>query len=62
MKNNLYFCSDYPLNADFEILKEFYEIPKKRILEGVSKETQKFADQAFKFYDIKVTIEDANNF
>lgn len=39
MKNNLYFCSDYPLNADFEILKEFYEIPKKRILEGVSKET-----------------------
>ncbi|CAD8070298.1 unnamed protein product [Paramecium sonneborni] len=62
IKENLYFCSDYPLNADFEILKEFYKIPKKRILVGIPKETQKFADEAFKFYDVKINIEDATNF
>ncbi|CAK77729.1 unnamed protein product (macronuclear) [Paramecium tetraurelia] len=62
INNNLYFCSDNPLSADFEILKEFYEIQKKRILEGVSKDAQKYADQAFKFYNIKIVIEDATNF
>ncbi|CAD8064408.1 unnamed protein product [Paramecium sonneborni] len=63
-KNNLHFCSDNPLSADFDLKMELYQIPQQnnRILLPLSKEQQKFGDQAFKFYNVKITIENSADF
>ncbi|CAD8076246.1 unnamed protein product [Paramecium sonneborni] len=62
--NNLNYCSDNPLSADFDFMIDFYDIPQNnnRILAALSKDQQKNGDQAFKFYNIKITIENAVDF
>ncbi|CAD8060315.1 unnamed protein product [Paramecium primaurelia] len=62
--NNLHYCSDNPLSADFDFMIEYYDIPQQnnRILQALSKEQQQIGDQAFKFYNVKITIENSADF
>ncbi|CAK81850.1 unnamed protein product (macronuclear) [Paramecium tetraurelia] len=62
--NNLHYCSDNPLSADFDFIIEYYEIPQQhnRMLQALSKEQQQVGDQAFQFYNVQITIENSADF
>ncbi|CAD8146019.1 unnamed protein product [Paramecium octaurelia] len=62
--NNLHYCSDNPLSADFDFMIDHYDIPLQhnRMLEALTKEQQQVGDQAFKFYNVQVTIENSVDF